>query len=257
MVCVNTRFGTLRPSVFFWQQNTGRRTVSFGNHPEPVPRARAIHAQEPEAMLQTGFVFLDVFRGNFSPITTDMTSKKIPRLLARFSNRSQRAGGGDQMTECEERLHALDSTDAICFSQRSRTTAFSGFAMNPSRSFHVIAAKRGHSFPPIWLKMTLVNLPSAVRRAALARTPVATLIAGFGCFTAGVAFVFEERLFRGFVSLFGFLRFFICVPSHGTREPCAYFERSKVRNNCLTGTPLTMQQRGDSSPVISPVTIPS
>jgi hypothetical protein len=95
MVCVNTRFGTLRPSVFFWQQNTGRRTVSFGNHPEPVPRARAIHAQEPEAMLQTGFVFLDVFRGNFSPITTDMTSKKIPRLLARFSNRSQRAGRGD------------------------------------------------------------------------------------------------------------------------------------------------------------------
>jgi hypothetical protein len=34
--------------------------------------------------------------------------------------------------------------------------------MNASRSFHVIAAKRRHSFPPIWLKITFVNLPSAV-----------------------------------------------------------------------------------------------
>jgi hypothetical protein len=117
--------------------------------------------------------------------------------------------------------------------------------MNASRSFHVMAAKRWHSFPPIWLKITFVNLPSAVRRAALARTPVATLIARFGCFTAAVAFVFEGRLFRDFAGLFGFLPFFICVPSHGTREPYAYLERSKVRNKPVAGTQLTMQQRGD------------
>src|ERR1700686_5099662 len=61
--------------------------------------------------------------------------------------------------------------------------------MNASRSFHVIAAKRRHSFPPIWLKMTLVNLPSAVRRAALARTPVATLAVIFGRLAAAFAFV--------------------------------------------------------------------
>jgi hypothetical protein len=36
-----------------------------------------------------------------------MASKKIPRLLARFLKRSQRTGGGNNMTKCEERLHAL------------------------------------------------------------------------------------------------------------------------------------------------------
>ena len=51
------------------------------------------------------------------------------------------------------------------------------------------AAKRRHSFPPIWLKMILVNLPSAVRRAALARTPVAALAVVFGRLTAAFAFV--------------------------------------------------------------------
>src|SRR5271169_6015832 len=61
--------------------------------------------------------------------------------------------------------------------------------MNASRSFQVIAAKRRHSFPPIWLKMILVNLPSAVRRAAFARTPVAALAVAFGRLTAARAFV--------------------------------------------------------------------
>ncbi len=61
-------------------------------------------------MLQTELVFLDVFGRYVSPITTDMSSKKIPRLLACFFKRSQRAGGGNNLTECEERLHAV--TDA-------------------------------------------------------------------------------------------------------------------------------------------------
>jgi hypothetical protein len=60
-----------------------------------------------------------------------------------------------------------------------------------------MAAKRGHSFPPIWLKITLLNLPSAVRRAASDRTPVATLGVNFRCLTAGVAFFYAAaRLFR-------------------------------------------------------------
>ena len=59
--------------------------------------------------------------------------------------------------------------------------------MNASRYFQVIAANRRHSFPPIWLKMTLLNLPSAVPPDALARTPVATLAVGFGGLIAGVA----------------------------------------------------------------------
>ena len=67
-------------------------------------------------MTKRNFVFLDVFRGNFSPITTDMTGKKIPRLLACLFKHDQRAGGGDHLTEREERLHALDSTDDKCFS---------------------------------------------------------------------------------------------------------------------------------------------
>ena len=58
-------------------------------------------------MLQTELVFLDIFGGNFSPITIDMASKKFPRLLAGFFNRSQRTGGGNHMTECEEGLHTL------------------------------------------------------------------------------------------------------------------------------------------------------
>src|SRR6202051_2916950 len=69
--------------------------------------------------------------------------------------------------------------------------------MNASRSFHVIAAKRRHSFPPIWLKMILVNLPSAVRRAALARTPVAALAVGFRCLVADAVFAVDAtRLLR-------------------------------------------------------------
>jgi len=60
----------------------------------------------------------DVFWRDVSPVTVDMASKKIPRLLARFFNRSQRAGGSNQLTECEERLHALvfsASADWKCF----------------------------------------------------------------------------------------------------------------------------------------------
>jgi hypothetical protein len=49
---VNTRFGPLRQSIFFGQQNTGRRTVSFGNHPKLFTRAGVIGAQEPEAVLE-------------------------------------------------------------------------------------------------------------------------------------------------------------------------------------------------------------
>jgi hypothetical protein len=39
-------------SIFFGQQNTRRRAVGFGNHPELVPHARVIGAQEPEAVLE-------------------------------------------------------------------------------------------------------------------------------------------------------------------------------------------------------------
>jgi hypothetical protein len=67
-------------------------------------------------MTKRKLVFLDVFGRNFSPITTDVASKKSPRLLARLFKRSQRTGGRDHLTECEERLHASDSTDAKCFS---------------------------------------------------------------------------------------------------------------------------------------------
>lgn len=40
----------------------------------------------------------------------------LPRLLARLFKRGQRTGGGDHLTECEERVHVLDSTEAICLS---------------------------------------------------------------------------------------------------------------------------------------------
>jgi hypothetical protein len=37
-----------------------------------------------------------------------MRSKKISRSLARFFNRGQRTGVGNDMTKREERLHAFD-----------------------------------------------------------------------------------------------------------------------------------------------------
>ena len=65
-------------------------------------------------MTKRKLVFLDVLGRNFSPITTDMTGKKIPRLLTSFFKHGQRAGGGNNLTQCEQRLHAV--TDAKCFS---------------------------------------------------------------------------------------------------------------------------------------------
>jgi len=65
-------------------------------------------------MLQTELIFLYVFGWNFTPVTIDVASKKIPRLLTSFFKRGQRTGGGNNMTKCEERFHAL--TDAKCFS---------------------------------------------------------------------------------------------------------------------------------------------
>ena len=92
----------------------------------------------------------------------------------------------------------------------SLTVAPSGFAMNLSRSFQVIGANRGHSFPPIWVNMTLVNLPSAVRRLARDRSPLATLTLDLGCLTTGVAFVSgTTRLFRGFTLVAFFLVFML------------------------------------------------
>ena len=73
-----------------------------------------IGAQEPKTVMKRKLVFLDVFGWDFSSVTADMASKKIPRQLAGFRKRGQRAGGGDHLTECEERLHAV--TDAKCFS---------------------------------------------------------------------------------------------------------------------------------------------
>src|ERR1700722_3320107 len=121
----------------------------------------------------------------------------------------------------EQGPHALDSTDARCASYRPRTAAFSGFAMNTSRSFHVIAAKRRHSFPPIWLKMILVNLPSAVRRLACARTPFAAL-------TADVVFI-ATRLLRIFAFVC-FLTFAIHVPSKGTGIDLPSPRRRKLKS---------------------------
>src|SRR5260370_20193613 len=147
---------------------------------------------------------------NVTPIAGLMAGKVGRKVVTRYPNCCQGTGRRDQLTKREERLHALDSTDAKCFSYRSCTAAFSGFAMNASRSFHVIAVKRRHSFPPIWLNIILVNLPSAVRRAALARTPVATLPVGFGCLTAGVVFfTAASRLFRGFAFVTFFVVFFM------------------------------------------------
>jgi hypothetical protein len=93
-------------SIFFGQQNAGRRTVGFRDYPELVTRAGTVGAQEPKALLQTELVFLDVFRRNFSPIATDVASKEVPRLLAGFFNRSQRTGG-ECVTKLEEGLCAL------------------------------------------------------------------------------------------------------------------------------------------------------
>jgi hypothetical protein len=42
----------LNISILLGEQNTGRRTVGFGSHPELVARAGAVYAQEPEAVLQ-------------------------------------------------------------------------------------------------------------------------------------------------------------------------------------------------------------
>jgi hypothetical protein len=42
---------SLNRSIFFGQQNTGRRTVGFGNHPKLFTRSSAIGAQEPKALL--------------------------------------------------------------------------------------------------------------------------------------------------------------------------------------------------------------
>ena len=57
--------------------------------------------------MERKLVLRDVYGRDVSPITIDMTSKKFPRLLARFFKRGQRTGASDYMTECEERLHAL------------------------------------------------------------------------------------------------------------------------------------------------------
>jgi hypothetical protein len=65
----------LNGSILFGQQNTGRRTVNFGNHPELVARARAVGTQQPEALLQTKLVLLGVLRGNFSPPLTWLARK--------------------------------------------------------------------------------------------------------------------------------------------------------------------------------------
>ena len=60
--------------------------------------------------------------------------------------------------------------------------------------------------------MILVNLPSAVRRAALARTPVAALAVDLTCLTAGVDFFSAAaRLFRGFTFDVFFLLAFMAV----------------------------------------------
>jgi len=149
---------------------------------------------------QAEFVLAGVCGVHLTPITGQMTGRVSRKRFARCLQGCEGSGRRHNLTGIEP-IH-LAPTEAKCFSYRSRTTAFSGFAIKASRSFHVIAAKR-RPFPPIWLKIILVNLPSAVRRAALARTRVATLATVFGRLT--VAFTFVAF----------FLVFFIRVPSLG------------------------------------------
>ena len=62
-----------------------------------------VGAQEPKPRWSEESFSLDVFGRNVSPITTDVTSKKCPRLLARFFKRGQCTGGyGDDRPEVNQ-----------------------------------------------------------------------------------------------------------------------------------------------------------
>jgi hypothetical protein len=90
--------------------------------------------------------------------------------------------------------------------------------------------------------MVLLNLPSAVRRAALARTPVAASTVGFRCVTPDVVFIAAaRRLFRGLAFVAFFLLFFIGVPSFGTPLTIRV-SREKASAN-LVGTSVLVTER--------------
>lgn len=50
---INTCFGPMRQSILFGQQNTGRRAVGFGNHPNLNPgNTECVHGHQPESLLK-------------------------------------------------------------------------------------------------------------------------------------------------------------------------------------------------------------
>jgi hypothetical protein len=61
-------------------------------------------AQEPETLVKLKSFSLSL-REEF--LTTDMTSKKIPRLLAGCFHRSQRSGGNSYTTKREQQLYVV------------------------------------------------------------------------------------------------------------------------------------------------------
>ena len=114
-------------------------------------------------MGDTEVVFFLVVSIQFTPVPRDMTIEVGNKRIARFLYRCEGTGRRYQLAEIEQGHFKL----ARYFSYRWRTALPSGVAMNASRSFQVIGANRGHSFPPIWLKMDLLNFPAAVRRGFL------------------------------------------------------------------------------------------
>jgi hypothetical protein len=95
-------------SIFFWQQNTRRRTIRFCNHPNLDPRnTERVHGHQPESLLKRKLVFFPVVLVYFSPITGLMAAQVGRKVVARYPNCCQGTGRRDHLTECEEQLHAL------------------------------------------------------------------------------------------------------------------------------------------------------
>jgi len=81
---VNTRFGPQHQSIFFGQQNTRRRAIGFGNHPNLGSALEGVRRQQLPAMFEAEFVFLSVLGIYVTPVTRKVPSEVIKKRFARY-----------------------------------------------------------------------------------------------------------------------------------------------------------------------------
>jgi hypothetical protein len=73
----NTRAALLFSSILRRQEDRSGTAIRFGDDPEFLAFTRSIRAQESKALIESEFVFADIFFGEFTPLARHVQAQEL------------------------------------------------------------------------------------------------------------------------------------------------------------------------------------